>query len=162
LEPIMRLEVTCREHLGDIMSDLQQRRPSSPPPHRGRNTVIEATPAGQPLRLLPARCATEPRPSHLHHGGRTLTGLPGRRTAEFLVTRTGKYRRGRREHGGRRVRKRSFRIDARSRLEISRKGAKAQSRQGRAKRERSKSLSFKKRSMTSRNVAAFFAFGALS
>jgi len=44
LEPIMRLEVTVpEEHLGDIMSDLQQRRAIITRTHtRGRNTVIEA------------------------------------------------------------------------------------------------------------------------
>ena len=44
LEPIMRLEVTVpEEHLGDIMSDLQQRRAIIVRTHtRGRNTVTEA------------------------------------------------------------------------------------------------------------------------
>jgi len=44
LEPIMRLEVTTpEEHLGEIMSDLQQRRAIITRTHRrGRNTVIEA------------------------------------------------------------------------------------------------------------------------
>ncbi len=44
LEPIMRLEVTVpEEHVGDIVSDLQQRRAIITRTHtRGRNTVIEA------------------------------------------------------------------------------------------------------------------------
>ena len=44
LEPIMRLEVTTpEEHLGDFVSDLQQRRAVITRTHnRGRNTVIEA------------------------------------------------------------------------------------------------------------------------
>jgi elongation factor G len=44
LEPIMRLEVTTpEEHLGEIMSDLQQRRAIITRTHkRGKNTVIEA------------------------------------------------------------------------------------------------------------------------
>jgi elongation factor G len=44
LEPIMRLEVTTpEEHLGEFVSDLQQRRAIITRTHaRGRNTVIEA------------------------------------------------------------------------------------------------------------------------
>ena len=44
LEPIMRLEVTMpEENLGDIVSDLQQRRAIiTRTQNRGRNTVIEA------------------------------------------------------------------------------------------------------------------------
>ncbi len=44
LEPIMRLEVTTpEEHLGDFVSDLQQRRAVITRTHsRGRNTVIDA------------------------------------------------------------------------------------------------------------------------
>ncbi len=44
LEPIMKLEVTVpEENLGDIVSDLQQRRAMITRTHiRGRNTVIEA------------------------------------------------------------------------------------------------------------------------
>ena len=44
LEPIMRLEITTpEEHLGDFVSDLQQRRAMITRTHvRGRNTVIEA------------------------------------------------------------------------------------------------------------------------
>jgi elongation factor G len=44
LEPIMRLEVTTpEEHLGDFVSDLQQRRAViTRTQTRGRNTVIDA------------------------------------------------------------------------------------------------------------------------
>jgi elongation factor G len=44
LEPIMRLEVTMpEEHVGDIVSDLQQRRATiTHQHHRGKNNVIEA------------------------------------------------------------------------------------------------------------------------
>jgi elongation factor G len=44
LEPIMRLQITTPEdHLGDFISDLQQRRAIiTHTAHRGRNVVIEA------------------------------------------------------------------------------------------------------------------------
>ena len=91
LEPIMKLEITTpEEHLGDFISDLQQRRAViTHTQHRGRNTVIEAeaplanlfgySSAMRGLSQGRASCSMEPAaygpaPPEVRRGFRVATG----------------------------------------------------------------------------------------
>ena len=87
LEPIMKIEVTVpEENLGDIVSDLQQRRAiitrtQSPRPQHGDR---RPGPAGQSLRLFQRDARPEPGPGHLHDGAVQLRSRPAGGAGEFL------------------------------------------------------------------------------
>ena len=89
LEPIMKLEITTpEEHLGDFISDLQQRRAiiTHTQPPRQEHGDRRRSPAGQPVRLLQRHARPEPRPGQLLDGAGRLrpgaAGSAGRRLCE--------------------------------------------------------------------------------
>ena len=81
LEPIMKLEITTpEEHLGDFVSDLQQRRAIiTHTQHRGQQHGDRGRgAAGQPVRLFQRHARPEPGPGHLLDGaGRLRPGTAG-------------------------------------------------------------------------------------
>ncbi len=81
LEPIMKIEVTVPdENLGDIVSDLQQRRAMiTHTQNRGNGTVIEARAPGESVRLFQRHARLEPGPRHLHDGAGQLRSRTARR-----------------------------------------------------------------------------------
>ena len=89
LEPIMNIEVTVPdENLGDIVSDLQQRRAiitrtQSP---RQRHGDRGPRPLGQSFRLCQRHARFEPGPRHLHDGAGLLRAGAARGAGQLHVS----------------------------------------------------------------------------